>query len=126
MTKPAAAAATSDADHPYTLVRHTTGRPAYVSGVLPYLPDGSVASGRDASIAAVLATLERRLAVEGAGLSDVAKATVYLTDISWLPALNAAWAAAFAEPRPARAAIEVRALPRQAQIEVEATLDLTG
>lgn len=111
-----------DTAHPYPLVRHTR-RGAYLSGVLPYRPDGSLARECDSAIGAALDTLRRRLAEAGYTLSDVAKATVFLTDIGWLPALNDAWARAFAEPRPARTAVEVRALPRGAPIEIDAVVD---
>lgn len=114
----------SGTDHPYSLVRRARGGAAYVSGVLPYRPDGSLAVERDEAIGAALDTLRRRLADEGASLADVVKATVFLTDIAWLPALNAAWAEAFAEPRPARSAVQVAALPRDAVLELEAVLDL--
>jgi 2-iminobutanoate/2-iminopropanoate deaminase len=94
--------------------------------VLPYRPDGSLATDRDEAIAAVLDTMRSRLAEEGASLDQVVKATVFLTDIGWLPALNAKWETAFVPPRPARSTVEVRALPRGAPIEVEAILDLRG
>lgn len=110
--------------HPYSTVRRTSGRPAYVSGVLPYRADGSLAGDRDEAIAAVLSTMKDRLEAEGTGMDQVAKATVFLTDMGWLQALNAAWLEAFVPPRPARSTIEVRALPRGAAIEVEAILDL--
>lgn len=116
----------TDTSHPYSVIRRTTGHPAYVSGVLPYRSDGSLASDTDEAIAAVLATLTARLADEGCTLAHVAKATVFLTDMTWLPRLNELWADAFDEPRPARSTIEVRALPRGAPIEVEAVLDLPG
>jgi len=110
--------------HPYSVVRRTTGQPAYVSGVLPYRADGSLADDRDEAIEAVLTTLRDRLAAERIELARVAKATVFLTDMAWLPALNEAWVRAFHDPRPARSTVEVRALPRGAAIEVEAILDL--
>lgn len=114
----------TDVAHPYPHVRPTSGRPAYLSGVLPYRADGTVATDRDEAIAAVLATMEARLSAEGHAMADVAKATVFLTDMAWLPSLNEAWAGAFPVDPPARSCIEVRALPRGAPIEVEAVLDV--
>ncbi|HEX6570277.1 MAG TPA: RidA family protein, partial [Acidimicrobiales bacterium] len=111
-----------DTAHPYSLVRRTR-RGAYLSGVLPYRTDGSLARERDSAIDAALDTLRRRLADAGYTLADVAKTTVFLTDMGWLPALNDAWARAFAEPRPARTAVEVRALPRGAPIEIDAVVE---
>lgn len=114
----------SDVEHPYSLVRRTRGAPAYVSGVLPYRNDGSLAEEPDEAIAAVLSTLGRRLEAEGLRLADVAKVTVFLTDIAWLPTLNEVWCQAFSDPRPARSTVQVSALPRGARIEVEAILDV--
>lgn len=114
----------SDGAHPYSLIRRTAGPAAYVSGVLPYRSDGSLADEPEEAIAAVLSTLRGRLAAEGLDLLNVAKATVFLTDMAWLPNLNAAWYEAFSDPRPARSTIQVGALPRGARIEVEAVLEL--
>ena len=94
-----------------------------MSGVLPYREDGTVAGERDEALAAVLRTLTERLEATGFTPDDVVKATVFLTDLDWLPALNEAWAAAFAEPRPARSAVQVVRLPRGAPIEVEAIVE---
>ena len=114
------------ADHPYSTVRRVGPDRGYLSGVLPYRPDGSLADDPDEAIEAALTTMRARLEAAGFTLADVVKATVFLTDMGWLPALNRAWAAAFHEPRPARSAVEVRALPRGARIEVEAILERTG
>jgi enamine deaminase RidA (YjgF/YER057c/UK114 family) len=114
-----------DTAHPYSLVRRA-GSAAYLSGILPYRPDGSIAHERDDAIGAALDTLRRRLADAGFAPADVAKTTVYLIDIGWLPALNDAWARAFDEPRPARTAVAVSALPRGAPLEIDAVVDPAG
>lgn len=109
-----------DADHPYSLVRRTRRGAVYLSGVLPYRRDGTIAHERSEAIRSAIDTLQRRLRENELDLVDVVKITVYLSDIGWLPELNRAWARTFAEPRPARTAVEVRALPRNAPMEIDA------
>ena len=117
-------------DHPYSLVRTVDGRTAWLSGVLPYDPSGSGAVVVDGTpgevIAAALATLRARVECAGATLDDVVKTTVFLTDLSWRDALNDAYASTFTAPLPARTAVEVSRLPRDAPIEIDAIVVLPG
>ena len=55
-------------------------------------------------------------------MSNVVKLTVYLTDLNDFNALNEVMAEYFAEPFPARAAVQVSLLPRGATVEVDAIL----
>jgi len=114
----------SIADHPYSSVRTADGAVGWVSGVLPYDCDGAVVLERDAALAAALRVLDERVTAAGATLSDVVKVTVYLADLGWRDALNAAWLATFDDPRPARTAVEVQALPRGAPIELDAVIHM--
>jgi 2-iminobutanoate/2-iminopropanoate deaminase len=107
-------------EHPYTSVRSPDGRTAYVSGVLPYEDDGSIARDRDRAIQRVLVVLEHRLGEAGFRLDDVVKTTVYLLDLDWRPELNAAFWGSFSSPRPARTALQVSRLPGGSPIELEA------
>jgi 2-iminobutanoate/2-iminopropanoate deaminase len=69
----------------------------------------------------VLRNLKAVLEASGANLSSVVKTTVYLTDMSLFPRINAVYAEAFdAEPAPARATVEVSALPLGAHVEIDA------
>lgn len=110
--------------HPYSEVRTVDGRIGWVSGVVPYDEQGRVVEDRDRAIRQCLQNLEARLAAAGAGLDDVVRTTVYLTDLGWREALDTAYRAVFAPPLPARTAIEVRALPRGAGIEIDAVLQV--
>ncbi|MGH9026173.1 MAG: RidA family protein, partial [Acidimicrobiia bacterium] len=56
----------------------------------------------------------------GAGLTDVAKVSVFVTDLAGFAAVNEAYAEAFGEHRPARTTVQVAALPAGASVEVEA------
>lgn len=109
-------------DHPYAAVRSADGVTGYVSGVLPYEEDGTIAHGRDRAVERVLAVLASRLEVAGFEMGDVVKTTVYLLELDWRPALNRAFFDAFAEPRPARTAVQVSRLPGDAPIELEAVV----
>lgn len=80
---------------------------------------GTLAEGLEAQVRQVLANIVAILGDCGAALTDVAKATVFLTDMGDFPVLNEAYAAAFAGHRPARTTIGVAALPLGAKVEIE-------
>jgi 2-iminobutanoate/2-iminopropanoate deaminase len=82
---------------------------------------GRLASGGTAAEARqVFANIAAVLADCGATLADVARATVFLTDIADLAIVNEVWAEAFGGHKPARTTIQAVALPAGARIEVEA------
>ncbi len=60
--------------------------------------------------------------LEAAGLSTeaVVRTTVYLTDLGDFPRVNQIYAEFFREPFPARATVQVSALPRGARVEIDA------
>jgi 2-iminobutanoate/2-iminopropanoate deaminase len=60
------------------------------------------------------------LEAAGGSLDDVVKTTVFFADLGDFAEVNARYAAHFSEPFPARSAIEARALPKGARIEIEA------
>ena len=60
----------------------------------------------------------------GGQLADCVKLTIYLTDLDNFQALNEVMAEYFAVPYPARAAIQVSALPKGAAIEIDAIMAL--
>ncbi|MBF6670493.1 RidA family protein [Glutamicibacter sp. FBE19] len=108
------------AQHPYSEIRFAGEGTAYVSGVLPYKEDGSI--DRDVATAPqrILDVLGQRLAGQGMSLADVVKTTVFVTDISLRDAMNEAYLATFASPMPTRTIVEVRALPQDSPVEIEA------
>ncbi|TFH23701.1 MAG: RidA family protein [Myxococcales bacterium] len=85
-----------------------------------------VEGGFEAEAERVLDNLEAVLAAAGTGLGDVLKLTVYVTDLAEFPALNRICEKRFDEPYPARATVEVSALPLGAAVEVDLVARVTG
>jgi 2-iminobutanoate/2-iminopropanoate deaminase len=80
---------------------------------------GALVEGIEAQVRQVMANITAVLSDCGATLTDVAQATVFLTDMGDFPVLNEAYADAFAGHRPARTTIGVAALPLGAKVEIE-------
>jgi 2-iminobutanoate/2-iminopropanoate deaminase len=80
---------------------------------------GIVDGGAAAQARQVLANITAILGDCGASISDVAKTTVFVTDIGEFGAVNAVYAEAFGDHRPARSTVQVAALPGGAQVEIE-------
>jgi 2-iminobutanoate/2-iminopropanoate deaminase len=79
-----------------------------------------VSGGTVAELRQALANLAAVLAAADLALDDVVKTTLFLVDLADGPAVNAAYAAKFAAPYPARSTVQVSALPAGARIEIEA------
>jgi reactive intermediate/imine deaminase len=60
----------------------------------------------------------------GGDLGDIVKLNVYLTDLSHFPIVNEIMGRYFHEPYPARAAVGVAALPKAAEVEMDAVMHL--
>ncbi|MGH7497643.1 MAG: RidA family protein [Gemmatimonadales bacterium] len=80
------------------------------------LVDGGVAE----QTAQVIENLGAILAAAGLELSSVVKTTVFLVDMGHFAAMNEVYARAFGDHRPARSTVAVAALPRGAQVEIDA------
>jgi 2-iminobutanoate/2-iminopropanoate deaminase len=78
-----------------------------------------VEGGVEAQARQVLANIAAVLADCGASLTDVAKTTVFVTDIGQFATVNAVYAEAFGAHKPARSTVEVAALPGGALVEIE-------
>ncbi len=97
-----------------------------VSGQLGLADGALVAGGVAAQTAQAITNLAAQLASHGAGLADVVKTTVFLTDMGEFADMNAAYVAGFGDHRPARSAIGVVALPLGGAVEIEAWAFLPG
>lgn len=102
------------------------GAAVYLSGQIPLDPVTLqlVDSGMDAQIRRVFDNLAAVARAAGGSLADTVKLNVFLTDLSHFALLNQIMAEYFLQPYPARAAIGVAALPRGAQVEMDAVLML--
>ncbi len=78
-----------------------------------------VAGGVTEQTERVFANLRAILRAAGADLGSVVKATVFLTDMNDFKAMNAVYAEAFGDHRPARSTVAVAALPRGVAVEID-------
>jgi len=106
---------------PYSQAIEANGT-VYVSGQLPIVPaTGNFAEGGIKEEARQsLTNMKNILAEAGLTMKNVAKVTVLLADISNFAAVNEVYAEFFEAPYPARSAFAVAALPKGANIEIEA------
>jgi reactive intermediate/imine deaminase len=102
------------------------GSTVYLSGQIPLDPATMqmVEGGIDAQITRVFENLRAVATAAGGSLDDAVKVTVFLTDLANFARVNETMAKYFNQPYPARAAVGVAALPRGAQVEIEAILEL--
>jgi 2-iminobutanoate/2-iminopropanoate deaminase len=103
------------------------GNLLFVSGQLPIDPaSGELIDGTiEEKTRQVLNNLRAIAEAAGAGLEDVVKTTVFLKDMNDFGAMNNVYAERFPDIPPARAAIQVAALPKDADIEIEAVVLLS-
>jgi reactive intermediate/imine deaminase len=102
------------------------GSTVYVSGQIPLDPKTGelVTSSMDAQIRRVFDNLKAIITASGGTFASVTKLNVFLTDLSHFALLNQVMAEYFQEPYPARAAIQVAALPKGAAVEMDCVLEL--
>jgi reactive intermediate/imine deaminase len=97
----------------------------YCSGQIGLDPKTmQMAEGIDAQIHRVLDNLKAVAEAAGGTLNDAVRFTVYLTDLKHFGKVNEIMATYLKEPYPARAAIGVASLPRDALVEIDAVLCL--
>lgn len=98
------------------------GNTVYVSGQLPIDPaTGEFAvGGIQAEARQSLTNIQNILAEVGMSMKNVVKVTVLMRDIADFAAVNEVYTEFFQQPYPARSAFAVAALPKGANIEIEA------
>ena len=94
----------------------------FASGQIPLDPKTGQLKGETVAEQTdqVLLNLAAVLSAAGTGLERVVKTTVYMTDLSQFAAMNEVYARHFKEPYPARATVQVAALPKGAGVEIDA------
>lgn len=102
------------------------GNTVYLSGQIALDPQTMtlVPGDTEAEIRRVLDNLSAVARAAGGSLADVVKLNVFLVDLSHFALVNQIMAEYFQEPYPARAAIGVAALPRDASVEMDGVLEL--
>tara|TARA_B100000242_G_scaffold151680_2_gene108305 strand:- start:1816 stop:2199 length:384 start_codon:yes stop_codon:yes gene_type:complete len=98
----------------------------YVSGQIPLEPSGMeiVDQSFDAAADQVLNNLEAICKAANCSLDNIVKLTIYLTDLNNFNTLNAIMEKRFTKPFPARATIEVSALPKGVTVEMDAIVEI--
>ena len=93
----------------------------YVSGQIPIDPKTGEMVGPDIGLQTrrALDNLVAVLKAAGADVADVVKTTVFMTDLAQFSAMNEVFAEYFREAPPARACVEVTALPKGGLVEIE-------
>lgn len=110
---------------PYSqAIRH--GELLWASGQLGVVPatGALVAGDAAAQTEQALRNLEAVCREAGTSLAKALKCTVYLTDMADFPVVNAVYKQFFTEPYPARATVQVAALPRGGVVEIDAVVAL--
>ena len=96
------------------------GETVYVSGQLPLDPaTGAFPEGIAAQTAQSLKYIQAILAQQGMTLANVVKTTVFLADINDFAEMNKVYGEFFTQPYPARSAVQVAKLPKDAPLEIE-------
>lgn len=92
----------------------------YASGQIPLNPaTGEMAEGITEQTRQSLANVKAILEAAGLTMANVVKTTVFLADMNDFAAMNAVYAEAFEAPYPARSAVAVKQLPKNALVEIE-------
>jgi reactive intermediate/imine deaminase len=98
----------------------------YLSGQIPLDPETMelVAGDIESQIHRVFKNLQAVARAAGGQLDDILKLNVYLADLGNFATVNSIMAEYFSTPYPARAAVGIAALPRGAEVEMDAVLAL--
>jgi reactive intermediate/imine deaminase len=98
-----------------------SGELLFLSGQIPIDPaTGQLVTGDIAAqTRRVMENLRAVLAAAGSSFADVVRTTIYLVDLGHFTAVNEAYGSCFEAPYPARATVQVAALPRGAQVEID-------
>ncbi len=94
----------------------------FISGQLPIDPATGQLAPADTKLQteASIKNIEAILKAEGLTLENVLKTTVFMADLGQFAQMNEVYARFFSKNPPARAAVEVKALPKAALVEIEA------
>lgn len=102
------------------------GTTVYLSGQIPLVPSSMEIISDDFAAQATQVFENIKAVCEAAGgtTNDLVKVNIFLTDLGNFAQVNEIMAQYFSQPYPARAAIEISALPKGAQIEIDGVMEL--
>lgn len=101
------------------------GKTVYLSGQIPLVPATmELVEDFEGQVHQVFKNLSAVCEAAGGTLNDIAKLNIFMTDLSNFATVNEIMAQHFTQPYPARAAIEISALPKGASIEMDGVLEL--
>jgi 2-iminobutanoate/2-iminopropanoate deaminase len=102
------------------------GKTVYVSGQIALDPKtGELQnSSIEVEIRRVFDNLKAIVTAAGGNFSQVTRATVFILDFANFPTLNKIMAEYFAEPYPSRVTVQVSALPKNANVEIDCIVEL--
>ena len=102
------------------------GTTVYLSGQIPLVPSTMQLISQDFAEQAeqVFQNLTAVCQAAGGSLNDMVKVNIFLTDLSKFATVNEIMARHFSAPYPARAAVQVSALPRASQIEIDGVMEV--
>jgi reactive intermediate/imine deaminase len=101
------------------------GNTVYMSGQIPLDPKTmELVEGFEAQTVQVFENLKAVAEAVGGSLKDIVKLNIFLTDLGNFATVNEVMSRYFQQPYPARAAIGIAALPKAAQVEMDAVLVL--
>lgn len=103
-----------------------TGNLIFVSGQLPVDPTtGNFAEGGIKELTRQsLSNIKAILEAEGTDMAHVVKTTVFLADMSDFAEMNEVYATFFTKPFPARSAVAIKTLPKNARVEIECVAEI--
>ena len=103
------------------------GKTVYLSGQIPLVPETMemVEGDFSANVRRVFDNLTAVCEAAGGSLQDIAKLNIFLTDLGNFATVNTIMADYFEQPYPARAAIGIAQLPKDAEVEMDGVLELS-
>lgn len=120
MIRPFSADGAAQPIGPYSHGVQCSGSLIFLSGQIPLRADGTMLEGSiEDQTRQIFANIRTILSSQGASLTNIVKTTVFLKNMNDFAAMNTVYAAEMGEHRPARSAVEVARLPKDAQVEIE-------
>lgn len=102
------------------------GSTVYLSGQIPLMPSTMqiVSDDFEAQVVQVFENLTAVCTAAGGSINDIVKLNIFLIDLSHFAKVNEIMSRYFSQPYPARAAIGVKQLPKDSQVEMDGVMEL--